>query len=289
MDTKEYLLFMDVSGDVMQNYIEDKKVELVPMEFIINGESRLYTGKPDGIDVVEFYKHVKARADIKTTQITPAIYEEFFEPYLSKGKSALYLCLSSGLSSTFQSACTAAKNLKEKYPDTELLVVDTLRATACTGILCEKMIENYENGMALRDNYYDLEVFKYKLDACACVDDLNALQRGGRIGKGAAIIGTMLDIKPLITFTPDGKLRNWGKQRGLKLSIKKLVEFYMQNADLNDTRPLYICHADELRNAEELAAKVKEANPNCQIKIRLLSPIIGAHLGPGAVVLGYIK
>ena len=63
----------------------------------------------------------------------------------------------------------------------------------------------------------------------------------------------------------------------------------MQNADLNDTRPLYICHADELRNAEELAAKVKEANPNCQIKIRLLSPIIGAHLGPGAVVLGYIK
>jgi len=286
---KDYLLFMDVSGDVMDEYVEQGKVELVPMEFIINGNSQYYTGKKDGIDVIEFYSQVKARADIKTTQITPAIYEEYFEPYLAEGHSALYLCLSSGLSSTFQSACAAAKNLKEKYPDVELLVVDTLRATACTGILCEKMISNKDNGMSLRDNYYDLEVFKYKLDACCYVDDLNALQRGGRIGKGTAIIGTMFDIKPLITFTPDGKLRNWGKQRGIKLSIKKLVEFYMQSADLNSPYPLYICHADELTNAKELAAKVKEANPNCEIKIRLLSPIIGAHLGPGALVLGYVK
>ena len=103
------------------------------------------------------------------------------------------------------------------------------------------------------------------------------------------MIGKMFDIKPLITFTPDGKLRNWGKQRGIKLSIKKLVEFYLQNADLNDKNPLYICHADEETNAKELAAKVKEANPNCEIRIRLLSPIIGAHLGPGALVLGYVK
>lgn len=168
-------------------------------------------------------------------------------------------------------------------------MVDTLRATACTGILCEKMIANKDAGMSVRDNYYDLEVFKYKLDACCYVDDLKALLRGGRIGKGTAIIGTMLDIKPLITFTPDGKLRNWGKQRGIKLSIKKLVEFYMQYADLNSPCPLYICHADEQANAQLLAEKVKEANPSCEIKIRLLSPIIGAHLGPGALVLGFVK
>lgn len=286
---KDYLLFMDVSGDVMDSYVEQGKVELVPMEFIINGVAQNYTGKADGIDVIDFYKQVKARADIKTTQITPAIYEDYFEKYLAEGRSVLYLCLSSGLSSTFQSACTAAKNLKEKYPDVELLVVDTLRATACTGILCEKMIANKDAGMSLRDNYYDLEVFKYKLDACCYVDDLNALLRGGRIGKGTAIIGTMLDIKPLITFTPDGKLRNWGKQRGIKLSIKKLIEFYTQYADLNSPHPLYICHADEEANAKELAAKIKEANPNCEIKIRLLSPIIGAHLGPGALVLGFVK
>ena len=170
-----------------------------------------------------------------------------------------------------------------------MLTIDTLRATACTGILCEKMIANKDAGMSLRDNYYDLEVFKYKLDACAYVDDLDSLVRGGRLGRGTAVIGKMLDIKPLITFTPDGKLRNWGKQRGIKLTIKKLVEFYTQYADLNDTNPLYICHADEETNAKELAAKVKEANPNCEIRIRLLSPIIGAHLGPGALVLAFVK
>lgn len=280
---------MDVAGDVMDNFVEEGKVELVPMEFVINGVAQYYTGKADGIDVIDFYKSVKSRADIKTTQITPAVYEEYFDKYLAKGYSALYLCLSSGLSSTFQSACVASKNLKEKYPDVELLAIDTLRATACTGILCEKMIANKEAGMSLRDNYYDLEVFKYKLDACCYVDDLDSLVRGGRLGRGTAIIGKMLDIKPLITFTPDGKLRNWGKQRGIKLTIKKLVEFYSQYADLNDKNPLYICHADEETNARELANKVKEANPDCEIRIRLLSPIIGAHLGPGALVLGFVK
>lgn len=286
---KDYLLFMDVAGDVMDSYVEEGRVNLVPMEFIINGVAQDYTGKADGINVIDFYKQVKSRADIKTTQITPAIYEDFFAPYLEKGNSVLYLALSSGLSSTFQSACTAAKNLKERYSDVELLVVDTLRATACTGILCEHMIANKEAGMSLRDNYYDLEVFKYKLDACCYVDDLDSLVRGGRLGRGTAIIGKMLDIKPLITFTPEGKLRNWGKQRGIKLSMKKLIEFYTQYADLNDKHPLYICHADEETNAKELAAKLKEANPNCEVKIRLLSPIIGAHLGPGALVLGFVK
>ncbi|MCM1195417.1 MAG: DegV family protein [Corallococcus sp.] len=284
-----YLLFMDVSGDVDKQYVDEGKVELLPMEFIINGTADNYTDKADGINVIDFYAKVKARADIKTTQITPAVYEEYFDKYLKAGNSVLYLCLSSGLSSTYQSACIAAENFKKKYPDVEMLVVDTLRATGCMGTLCEKMIANKDKGMSLRDNYYDLEVFKYRLDACAYVDDLNALQRGGRIGKGTAVIGTMFDIKPLITFTPDGKLRNWGKQRGIKMSIKKLVEFYAENADLESSYTIYICHADEETNAKELAEKVRAVSPSCVIKTRLLSPIIGAHLGPGALVLCFTK
>lgn len=287
---KDYLLFMDVSGDVAREYIDDNKVKLVPMEFIINGTAHEYTGEANGLNVLEFYKQVKARADIKTTQITPAVYEEYFDKYLKDGYSVLYLCLSSGLSSTYNSACTAAENFKQKYPDAEMLVIDSLRAEGAMGMMCEKMIVNKENGMSARDNYYDLEVFKYKIDACCYVDDLNALLHGGRISKSTAVIGSLFDIKPLITFTPDGKLRNWGKQRGVKMSIKKLVEFYLANADLNSPYPLYICHADEETNAKELAEKVKEANPNCgEIKFTLISPIIGAHLGPGALILNFAK
>lgn len=286
---KDYLLFMDVSGDVVREYVDNGKVELVPMEFIIDGKADNYTDKDDGIDVIEFYKSVKARADIKTTQITPSVYEDYFDKYLKDGHSVLYLCLSSGLSSTYQSACTAAEKFKEKYPDVEMLVVDTLRATGCMGILCERMIENKDNGMTLRENFYDLETYKFKLDACCYVDDLNALHRGGRISKSVAVIGSLLDIKPLITFTPDGKLANWGKQRGIKMSIKKLVEFYMEKTEKCDGSLVYICHADEEINAKELEEKVKAANPTCIVKTRLLSPIIGAHLGPGALVLCFLK
>jgi len=82
---KEYLLFMDVSGDVARNYVDEGKVKLLPMEFIINNQAHLYTAADDGIDVKQFYSMVKTRADIKTTQITPAIYEDFFEPYLKDG------------------------------------------------------------------------------------------------------------------------------------------------------------------------------------------------------------
>lgn len=285
---KEYLLFMDVSGDVARNYVDEGKVKLLPMEFIINNQAHLYTAADDGIDVKQFYSMVKSRADIKTTQITPAIYEDFFEPYLKDGYSVLYLCLSSGLSSTFQSACAASATLKEKYPDVEMLPVDTLRATGCMGLLCEKMIANKEKGMSLRDNYYDLEVYKYKLDACCYVDDLGALQRGGRISKGTAVIGSLLDIKPLITFTKDGKLSNWGKQRGIKLSIKKLVDFYLDKIDPAEKNCIYICHADEDANASELAAKITSVSPDCEVKTVLLSPIIGAHLGPGALVLCFV-
>lgn len=287
---KDYLLFMDVSGDVAKEYVDEGKVKLVPMEFVINGVAREYTGEVGGLDVLDFYKQVKARADIKTTQITPAVYEEFFDPYLKDGYSVLYLCLSSGLSSTYNSACSAAADFKKKYTDAEMLVVDSLRAEGAMGMICEKMIANKEKGMSARDNYYDLEVFKYKIDACCYVDDLNALLRGGRISKSTAVIGSLFDIKPLITFTPDGKLSNWGKQRGVKMSIKKLVEFYIAHADLNSPYPLYICHADEEANAKELAEKVKAANPNCsEIKFTLISPIIGAHLGPGALILNFVK
>ena len=286
---KDYLLFMDVSGDVSREYVDADKVELLPMEFIINGKAENYTDKDDGINVIDFYKSVKARADIKTTQITPAVYEEYSDKYLKDGHSVLYLCLSSGLSSTYNSACSAAENFKKKYPDVEMLVVDTLRATGCMGILCERMIENKDNGMSLRENFYDLETYKFKLDACCYVDDLTALHRGGRISKSVAVIGSLLDIKPLITFTPDGKLANWGKQRGVKMSIKKLVEFYLEKAEKTEGSLVYICHADEEANAKELADKIKAANPNCVVKIRLLSPIIGAHLGPGALVLSFLK
>ncbi|MGN0761561.1 MAG: DegV family protein [Christensenellales bacterium] len=285
----DYQLFMDVSGDVDKTYVAQGKVTLLPMDFIVDGELYRYTDDERGFDAKEFYDWIKIGKECKTSQINPATYEEYFEPYLKAGRSALYICLSSGLSSSYSSALKASQALNERYDNAKLVVVDSLRATGAMGVLCERMIANKQKGLSIDDNAKDLENYRLGAWACCYVDELTSLHRGGRISKSVAIVGGLLNIKPLITFTDDGKLTMWGKQRGVKPSIKKLIEYYCDNADMSEESVVYLCHADEDTNSDDVIDKLKSVNPSCVIKKRLLSPIIGAHLGPGAMVLCFAK
>lgn len=285
---KDYLLFMDVSGDVARNYVDEGKISLIPMEFIINGEVKQYTDDDNGMDPVEFYEFVKQKAPMSTTQISPAKWTEFFEPYLAEGHSVLCLCLSSGLSNSYNSAATAATELNDKYPDAKFVPVDSIRATGITGIIAERMIENKDKGLTIEENFADIEQFKHKTLACAYVDDLDSLKRGGRISRTVAFFGGLMDIKPLIQFNADGTLSMWGKQRGYKKSIANMIQYYLDKADTDNVQTVYITHANDITYANELADKVCEANPKANVKIRLLSPIIGVHLGPSAMVLGFV-
>lgn len=285
---KDYLLFMDVSGDVDRSYVESGKIKLIPMEFVINGEVFVYTDDSDGMDPVKFYDFVKQKAPMSTTQLSPSKWEEYFEPYLKEGYSVLCLCLSSGLSNSYNSAVTAAKELNEKYPEARFVPVDSIRATGITGLIAERMIENKDKGLSLDENFADIEQFKHKTYACAYVDDLESLKRGGRISKTVAFFGGLLDIKPLIQFNPDGTLSVWGKQRGYKKSIANMIEYYLGKTDAENLHTVYITHANDINYANELAEKVRAVNPNVNIKIRLLSPIIGVHLGTSAMVLGFV-
>ena len=285
---KDYLLFMDVSGDVDRSYVEQGKVKLLPMEFVINGEVYTYTDDDKGMDAIQFYDFVKQKAPMSTTQISPAKWTEFFEPYAQQGQSILCLCLSSGLSSSFNSACLAVEELKQKYPDVDILPVDSLRATGIEGIICERMIENKDKGLTIKENYDDLLEFRNKTYACAYVDDLDALKRGGRISKTVAFVGGLLGIKPLIQFLTNGTLDMWGKQRGYKMSIHNMVQYYLDKADIETAHTVYITHANDENYANELAQEIKAVSPNAEIKIRLLSPIIGVHLGTSAMVLAFV-
>lgn len=286
---KDYLLFMDVSGDVERSYADNGKVKLLPMEFVINGEVYLYTDDDKGMNAVEFYEFVRQQAPMSTSQISPSKWVEYFEPYLKQGYSALCLCLSSGLSSSYNSACLAAEELKQKYPDVDMIPIDSLRATGISGLICERMIENKEKGLSITDNCNDLLAFRDKTHGCAYVDDLDSLKRGGRISKTVAFVGGLLGIKPLIQFNKDGTLQMWGKQRGYKPSINKIVEFYLERADVEHPQTVYITHANDETYANELAKKIKEVSPLATVKIRLLSPIIGVHLGTSAMVLGFVE
>ena len=284
----KYRLFMDVSGDVERNIAEQAGVQLVPMEFIIGNETYTYTDREDGMSHVDFYKFVKDRVHISTTQITPTFYEDFFDPILKGGESILYLCLSSGLSSTYESACHASKTLKERYPDVDMVPVDSLQATVGMGLMCERMIANRDSGMSIEENRANLEAMRESITTTGVIDDLEALQRGGRISKAVAVIGGLLNFKPVILIKSDGTLKMSTTMHGIKKALKYFVDLVETTRD-ESSKILYIMHADEEKNSLQLQEMLAEKFPDMQIRRRMLSPIIGAHLGSGLVGVGFLK
>ncbi len=283
----DYLLFMDVSGDLDHQFAIDHDIHLVPMQFIINGEAKTYNYSDSEIDLVDFYRLIKEEVSVKTTQVTPFAYKEIFSPYLAQGYSILFLCLSSGLSSTVNSAQEAALELKEEYPDVEVRVIDSLNATAGMGLLAEQMAYNKENGMTLEENYNSINHLRHCMRINCYVDNLTALKNGGRVSAATAFFGGMLDIKPLICINKPGGLDVWGKNRGVKKSIKALVDYYAEHHNDDPDSVVYVCDADEHENSEKVIQEILAINPNAIIKRTFISPIIGAHLGKGSVLIGY--
>ena len=283
---KDYLLFVDVSGDIDEKYVQDGKIKLVPMEFFINNEVEVYTRDENGMDLVKFYDEIKKKTVVKTSQITPNKYEEFFRPYLEKGYSCLYLGISKGLSAAYQSSLIATQNLKEEFPDVDLISVDTDCVTSLLGLLAERAIENKEKGMSIEENAADLVSLKTRIKGFTFVDDLQALKRGGRISAATAFIGAMLNIKPVIEMS-GGTLHMIGKQKGIKKTISYLAELFKKNYNPEISNVVYICDACEEDVSNELEKVIKEIEPDCVIKKTLLTPIVGAHLGSGAIIISF--
>ena len=283
---KDYLLFIDVSGDIDKKYVQEGKLKLVPMEFFINNEVEVYTADENGMDLVKFYDEIKKKTIVKTSQITPNKYEEYFRPYLEQGYSCLYLGISKGLSAAYQSSLIAAQNLKEEFPDVDFVSIDTDCVTSLLGLLAERMIENKEKGMTIQENAEDLNNVKSRIKGFTFVDDLQALKRGGRISAATAFIGAMLNIKPIIEMS-GGTLHMIGKQKGIKKTISYLADIFKKNYNPEISNVVYICDACEAEVSNELEKAIKEIAPDCKIKKTLLTPIVGAHLGSGAMIVAF--
>ena len=152
----KYLLFMDVSGDIDVKVAEANDVRFIPMEYSIGDEMRLSTSMESDEIIKKFYNGQRGGDLTRTSQITPQKYEECVASVMQEGYSVLYLCLSSGLSSTFQSARMAQRNLKERFPEQDFLPIDSLAATGGMGVLMERAIRNRDKGMSVQENYNDL-------------------------------------------------------------------------------------------------------------------------------------
>ena len=284
----KYVIMMDVSGDIVDESIKKWDLKFIPMQYSLAEEMRTSTGPEDAAVLKAFYDGQRGGDLTKTSQITPFQYEEYFEPYLKEGFSILYLALSSGLYSTFSAACLASETLKEKYPELDVIPVDSKAATGGMGILIEQASKNREQGVSLEENAKALKAYVTKIKHWFLVQDLNYLKRGGRVSSTTAFVGSMLNIKPILKIDENGKLTTIAKKRGNKMAVQALFELFKEHYDEQITDTIYLCDADCKELSTLLAEELHKTFPNLEIKQTTLCPIIGAHTGPGMLAICHL-
>ena len=222
-----------------------------------------------------------------TSQVNAEEAKEVFCPILEQGKDILYLAFSSGLSGTYNSVRLAAEELQEEYPERKIVVIDTLSASLGEGLLVDKAVELTEQGLSLEENAAWLEEHKLNLCHVFTVDDLFHLHRGGRVSKVAAVVGTMINLKPVLHVDNEGHLIPLKNVRGRKKSLSGLVSLMEEQIGewKDKNTKIFISHGDCREDAEYVAKLVKEKFGYETFLINYVGATIGAHSGPGTIAL----
>jgi len=258
---------------------------MVYMPYIIEGKEYMDDlGRAGGQKV--YFDNMRAGAAPGTSLLPVGAYLEYFEPVFEAGKDLLFVAFSSQLSGTINNIYAARDELLEKYPERKMIVVDTLSISAPQSILILKAHELYRQGKSMEEVAQWLEDNKLKAQAWFTVDDLKYLRRGGRISAVAATVGTMLDLKPIITETREGKLVSTDKIRGRKSALRAIVDKAVAGIDDPANAMPVIMHADAPEDAERLLKLLKERIPDLgEVQTWYVGPVIGAHCGPGTVAV----
>lgn len=282
-----YYIFADVSIDIDKDYAAEHDIHYVPMEYFL-GDDTFHCEAPENDSMMhEYYEKLRNKITTHTSQITPNHYIELFENYVKEGAEIIYISLSSGLSNTYESALMAVRMLEDDYDEVKIEVVDSLGATGGMGVMAELAVNNREAGMSYKENAEWLREHANNINYWFKVEDLMYLKRGGRVSAATAIMGTALNIKPILTIDKNGKLQTIDKKRGNKLALKTMVERFNANYDPAVLKTVYLSCADCIEDAKLLKEMIEECRPEAEVKITMLSPIIGAHTGPDMLSLIY--
>ena len=236
----------------------------------------------------DMYQGLRAGEVAKTSAVNPSRWSQAMEKALAAGKDVLVLAFSSGLSTTYQSAVIAAEELKDAYPDRKIQVIDTLCASMGQGLLVWYACKKRDEGLSLDE--VAQWVLDNRLHLCHwfTVDDLMYLKRGGRISAATALVGTMLQIKPLLHVDDEGHLINMTKTRGRKAAIDAMVKKAQELGAGYDNSTMYISHGDCLSDAEYLSRQQKEKCGVKDVVISYVGAVIGSHSGPGTLALFFL-
>lgn len=283
-----YRITTDSTCDMPVEYYKENEIPYVGLTFQINGKE-YREGGDDCMPLHDFYDQLRAGVPSTTMQVNTYDFIDFVEPYLQAGEDVLHLCFSSGLSGTYQAVERGAAELREKYPDRTILVVDSLAASMGEGLLLYYAVEHRKAGMTIEENAKWLEDNKLHLCHWFTVDDLMHLHRGGRVSKASAIFGSLLGIKPVLHVDDEGHLILMSKSRGRQGAMEALVAKMKETA--NDDvaeQMIFISHGDCQEDAEKLRDLVQKATGAKRFLIHDIGTVIGSHSGPGTLALFFL-
>lgn len=284
----DYRIITDSSCDLPAALASELKLEVIPLSVSINGhEYRNYLDHRE-ISIGDFYSLLREGIRGKTAAANSEEIVNRLASFLDKGEDVIYLAFSSSLSGTYNAACIAVEELRARYPERKVYVVDTLCASLGQGLMVYHAAKLKQSGATIEEVRDYVINNKLKLCHWFTVDDLMHLKRGGRLNSVSAIAGTILGIKPLLHMDSEGKLTPVAKVRGRRNSIKAIVKRMLETAVEPQKQLMFICHGDCEEDAITLRDMVRAEIGDIEIIINPIGPVIGCHSGPGTLALFFI-
>ena len=281
-----FLLCTDSGSDLMLDSC--KKYDIIPLKMKYSIDNEVFTDGMTVEAVQELYRKMVAGAAPRTSQINAAEFVDFWTPLLSEKQPILHLSLGSGISGTYSNAELAREMILEEHPDAEIYLVDTLGASASYGMLCVEISKMREAGKTVQECYDWVMKARHNVDVFYTTGDLKYLHRGGRVSKTSAVVGTVLNINPILTLDPGGKLIAIEKARGEKATERKVRDLAGALTEDPEDKTLYISHSDCPERAKRFGDMLQAEFGFKDVFYTYIGSTIGSHTGPGLVSIFFL-
>lgn len=282
-----FAIVTDTSANLDCSLLQQRNIAAIPFTFFVGGQEQTCTNTA-GFDGPAFYSAMRSGTQVKTSQVSPQQYIDLFSPMLAMGQEILFVGMSSGISGSYHSAEIAVQQLKEVFPDARIRLVDTLGASLGEGLLVLEAADCRDRGMTLDETADRLMAMRHRMAQVFTVEDLKYLRRTGRLSNVTALVGMMLNIKPLLKGDKEGKIVTFARTRGRRQSIQGLAERYDALVRHPEEQMVGIAHADCPEDAETLASLLRAKHPPKEIMTVCYEPVTGSHVGPGTLALFFL-
>lgn len=285
---RPYELSCCSTADLSEEHFRKRDISYVCFHFLLDGK-QYEDDLGHSMSFKNFYKAMQDGAETKTSQVNVDEFVEYFSKFLERGQDVLHVSLSSGISGVYNSACIAAEELRQKYPERKILIVDSLGASSGYGLLMDKLADLRDEGASIDEVYEWAETHKLELHHWFFSTDLTFYVKGGRVSKASGWFGTVLKICPLLNMDNRGKLIPRTKVRTKAKVIEAIVERMQEHAKnaMKYNGKCFISHSDCYEDARAVADLVESRFPNLngKVEINYVGTTIGSHTGPGTVAL----